>query len=46
MIELTTDPIDIQQLLSLAQRPEAGAVLLFLGTTRQFTSGRETVELQ
>lgn len=45
MIELTTEPIDTQRLLSLAQKPEAGAVVLFLGTTRQFTADRETVEL-
>jgi len=45
MIQLTDEPIDAQRLLQLAQRPEAGAVLLFLGTTRQFTDERETVEL-
>ena len=46
MIQLTDKPIDTQRLLQLAQQPEAGAVLLFLGTTRQFTDERETVELQ
>ena len=46
MIQLTTDPIDAQQLLKLVQRREAGAVVLFLGTTRQYTAQRETVELQ
>jgi molybdopterin synthase catalytic subunit len=45
MIQLTTAPIDAQQLLALVQQPEAGAVVLFLGTTRQFTGNRETVEL-
>jgi molybdopterin synthase catalytic subunit len=45
MIQLTTEPIDSQQLLALVQKPEAGAVVLFLGTTRQFTADRETVEL-
>jgi molybdopterin synthase catalytic subunit len=45
MIQLTTEPIDSQHLLKLVQRPEAGAVVLFLGTTRQFTADRETVEL-
>jgi len=45
MIQLTTEPIDSQRLLALVQKPEAGAVVLFLGTTRQFTANRETVEL-
>jgi molybdopterin synthase catalytic subunit len=45
MIQLTTEPIDSQRLLALVQKPEAGAVVLFLGTTRQFTADRETVEL-
>ena len=45
MIQLTDDAIDTQHLLELVQRPEAGAVVLFLGTTRQFTKGRETVQL-
>ncbi len=45
MIELTNQPIDIPQILERAQQPEAGAVVLFLGITRQFTSGRETAEL-
>jgi molybdopterin synthase catalytic subunit len=46
MIELTTAPIDLSRLLELAQRPEAGAVVLFVGATRQFTAGRETTELR
>jgi molybdopterin synthase catalytic subunit len=46
MIQLTDEPIDARRLLQLAQQPEAGAVLLFLGTTRQFTDERETVQLQ
>jgi molybdopterin synthase catalytic subunit len=45
MIQLTDDVIDAQKLLALVQRPEAGAVVLFLGTTRQFTQGRETAQL-
>lgn len=46
MVELTKDPIDTAQLLQRVQRAEAGAVVLFLGITRQFTSGRETTELR
>ncbi len=45
MIQLTTEPIDTERLLELVQNPEAGAVVLFLGTTRQFTANRETMEL-
>jgi molybdopterin synthase catalytic subunit len=45
MIELTNNPIDIPRLLERAQQPAAGAVVFFLGITRQFTAGRETAEL-
>ncbi len=45
MIELVTGPIDTQNVLAQVSSPEAGAVVLFLGTTRQFTSGRETASL-
>ncbi len=46
MIRLTDQPIDAQHLLASAQQPQAGAVLLFLGVTRQFTRSRETVQLK
>jgi molybdopterin synthase catalytic subunit len=45
MVQLVQEQIDVAGLLSMAQQPEAGAVVLFLGTTRQFTAGRETREL-
>jgi molybdopterin synthase catalytic subunit len=45
MIELTNEPIDAAALLVKATHPEAGAVVLFLGTTREITSGRRTVGL-
>lgn len=45
MIQLTHKPIDATKLLEAAQRPEAGAVVLFLGITREFTGERQTVEL-
>lgn len=45
MIQLTREPIDTAPLLASAQSPKAGAVLLFLGVTRQHTEGRETTEL-
>src|SRR5262249_41677015 len=45
MIEITDKPIDTQALLDRVTSPAAGAVVLFLGTTRQFTAGRETASL-
>jgi len=45
MIALTNQPIDVTAALEKAQCPEAGAVVLFLGITREFTAGRQTVEL-
>jgi molybdopterin synthase catalytic subunit len=45
MIQLTREPIDSAKLVTSAQSPAAGAVLLFLGCTRQHTLGRETIEL-
>jgi molybdopterin synthase catalytic subunit len=45
MIKLTREPIDANALLAAASRPGAGAVVLFLGTTREMTAGRRTVTL-
>jgi molybdopterin synthase catalytic subunit len=45
MIHLTTTPINTEQLLSAARHPNAGAIVLFLGTTREFTSDSQTVSL-
>jgi molybdopterin synthase catalytic subunit len=45
MIDLVTVPIDSSAVLEHVSSPEAGAVVLFLGTTRQFTAGRETESL-
>jgi molybdopterin synthase catalytic subunit len=45
MIELTKQPIDAGALLASASRPDAGAVVLFLGTTRELTNGRRTAAL-
>jgi molybdopterin synthase catalytic subunit len=45
MIRLTHDPIDIPGLLDVVGSSQAGAVVLFLGTTREFTHGRQTVSL-
>jgi molybdopterin synthase catalytic subunit len=45
MIVLTSEPIDTAEVLKSVGSTEAGAVVLFLGTTRQFTNGRETASL-
>jgi molybdopterin synthase catalytic subunit len=45
MIQLTDNPIDTSLLLNRVRHPEAGAVVLFLGTTRELTGGRQTVAL-
>ena len=46
MIEITEQPIDTNQVFASVQSNKAGAAVLFLGTTRQFTAGRETTELE
>jgi molybdopterin synthase catalytic subunit len=45
MIEFTDQPIDSNAVLASVSTPAAGANVLFLGTTRQFTGEVETVEL-
>lgn len=45
MIALTRQPIDTTQLLADASQPAAGAVVLFVGITREFTAGRQTEQL-
>ena len=45
MIQLTNEQIDTIKILAAAAHPHAGAVVLFLGVTRQLTNGRETSSL-
>jgi molybdopterin synthase catalytic subunit len=45
MIELVTVPIDTEAVLARVASPDAGAAVLFLGTTRRVTDGRETESL-
>jgi molybdopterin synthase catalytic subunit len=45
MIQLTDSIIDTAALVDAARHPKAGAVVLFLGTTRELTAGRQTVAL-
>lgn len=45
LVELTHDAIDVARILSHVQSSAAGAVVLFLGTTRDQTEGRATESL-
>ena len=44
-ISLTHDPIDHAALTEKVRSPQAGALLLFLGTVREMTDGRRTLAL-
>jgi molybdopterin synthase catalytic subunit len=46
MIELTRQSIDPDRALRHLHSTQAGAVVLFLGTTREFTAGRQTTFLE
>lgn len=46
MIEIVTEPIDAAAVLAAVQSNAAGAVTLFLGTTREFTGERRTQSLE
>jgi molybdopterin synthase catalytic subunit len=45
MIQITSDPIDPSAVLQRVASHRAGAVVLFLGTTREFTEDRQTESL-
>lgn len=45
MVDLTHETIPVAELLTQVQSREAGAVVLFLGTTREFTGTRQTATL-
>jgi molybdopterin synthase catalytic subunit len=45
MVALTNEPIDAAALIERVQSPLAGAVVFFLGTTREVTKGRRTESL-
>jgi molybdopterin synthase catalytic subunit len=45
VIQLTHEPIDTAAILQRASNPHAGAVVLFLGTTRELTDGKQTIAL-
>ena len=45
MAELVHGPIATERLLALAARPDCGALVLFLGTTRDHDEGRRVTRL-
>ena len=45
MTEITDQPIDVNLLLERVKSNRAGAVVFFLGTTREFTGNRRTLSL-
>ncbi len=45
MITITKLPIDTAAVLASVQSVDAGAAVLFLGSTRKFTRGKETLKL-
>jgi molybdopterin synthase catalytic subunit len=46
MIEITEHPIDTTRVLASVRSDQAGANLLFGGTTREFTGDQQTVRLE
>ena len=44
-VQLSRKPIDIAEAYQFLQTPAAGGLALFIGTTRQWTAGRETLSL-
>jgi len=46
MIQLTENPINTAEVVEAVRSPAAGAVVLFLGTARETTGGRETTSLE
>lgn len=45
MVDIVSHSIDTEALLRRVSSPAAGAVVLFLGTTREFTGGKQTASL-
>ena len=44
--KITSDEIDVNQVITSVIRPEAGAINTFIGTVREFTGEKQTVSLQ
>ncbi|MDZ5713304.1 molybdenum cofactor biosynthesis protein MoaE [Jeotgalibacillus haloalkalitolerans] len=45
MFEVTSEPLSIEAVSQKVIRPEAGAVVTFTGTVREFTKGKRTLYL-
>jgi len=46
MFKITKQPIKMEEVVQQVIRPEAGAVVTFLGTVRELTNGKKTLYLQ
>lgn len=46
MIEITDQPIDVQNIITTASKKEAGAINTFIGTVRNSTSGNKVIRLE
>ena len=46
LVELVDNAIDLNSLVRQASQPAAGAVVTFIGITREFTASKHTVELR
>ncbi|MGY4688864.1 molybdenum cofactor biosynthesis protein MoaE [Salibacterium sp. K-3] len=46
LFEITGQPIDAEDVAAKVKRPEAGAVVTFSGTVREWTNGRRTLKLK
>ena len=43
---ISEKPLNIQEVVDLVVRPEAGAINTFIGTVREFTEGKQTLFLE
>ena len=46
MIEITDQPIDVQKVIDVASRKEAGGINTFIGTVRNQSSGKNVLRLE
>jgi molybdopterin synthase catalytic subunit len=46
MIKIVRGPIDLDEVLDSVKSPEAGAIDVFIGTTRNHSDGRKVVSLE
>jgi len=46
MIKIVQSPIDLSEVVSSVRSPEAGAIDIFIGTTRNHSDGKEVLSLE